>query len=72
MGASGMFVGAVMVGREKVYMYKLEFENHKRNFEIQNQVCFVMRKNQEICCETLGMYSLINIWPIDKILEDSC
>ena len=37
-----MLVGTVMVGGEKVNMFKLEFENQKRNFEIQNQVCFMM------------------------------
>ena len=61
-----------MVGGEKFYMLNLEFENQKRNFEIQNQVCFMMRKFQKICYLTLGMYSSINIWPINKIIEDSC
>ena len=72
MGVSGMLVGKVMVGGERIYMFTLEFENQKRNFEIQNKVCFVMRKMQEICCQPLGMYSSINIWPIGKILEASC
>ena len=44
MGVSGMLVGTVMVGGERLYMFKLEFENQKRNFEIQYQVCFVMSK----------------------------
>ena len=44
MGVSGMFVGTVMVGGEKFYMFKLEFENQKRNFETQNQVGLVMRE----------------------------
>ena len=66
MGVPGMHVGTVMVGGEKCCMFKLEFENLKRNFEIQNQVCFVMRKFQNICYQTLRTCSLINIWPIDK------
>ena len=66
MGVPGMHVGTVMVGGEKFCMFKLEFENQKRNFEIQNQVCFVMRKFQNICYQTLMTCSLINIWPIDK------
>ena len=44
MGVSGMLVGTVMVGGERFYMFKLEFENQKRNFEVQYQVCFVMSK----------------------------
>ena len=35
--------GTVMMGRERFYIFKLEFENQKMNFEIQNQVCFMMR-----------------------------
>ena len=46
MGVSGMLVGTVMAGGEKFYMFKLELEigNWKSNFEIQNRVCFMMRK----------------------------
>ena len=72
MGVSGMLVGTVMVGGERFYMLTLEFENQKRNFEIQNQVCFMMRKFQNSCSGNLEIYSSINIWPIGKILEDSC
>ena len=72
MGVSGVLVGTIMEGGEKFYMFKLEFENWKRNFEIQNQVCFMMRKFQQFCCQTLRMCSLINKWLIDKILKDSC
>ena len=72
MGVSGMLEGTVMVGGGKFYMLKSEFENQKKNFEIQNQVCFMMRKFQNFCHQTLGTYSSINIWLFDKILEDSC
>ena len=41
MGASEMLLGMVMVGGEKFYMFKLEYEDQKRNFEIQNQVCLI-------------------------------
>ena len=37
MGVSGMFVGTVTVDGEKFYKFKLEFENQKRNLEIQNR-----------------------------------
>ena len=39
------------MGGEKAYMFQLEFENQKKNFEIQNPVCFMM---QNFCCQTLG------------------
>ena len=70
-GVSGMLVGTVMVSGEKFHMFKLEFENWKRNFEIQSQLCFVMKIFQ-VFCQTLRTCSLINIELIDKILEDSC
>ena len=44
MDVSGMLVGIVMVSEEKFYMFKIEFENWKRNFVIKSWVCFVMRK----------------------------
>ena len=53
-------------------MFKLELENQKRNVEIQNQVCLMMRDIQENCYQTLGTYILINVQPVEKILEDSC
>ena len=47
MGVSGMLVRTVMVGGEKFYMFKLEFEKWKRNIEIQNQVCFMISLDLE-------------------------
>ena len=49
MGVSAMLVGTVKVGGEKFCMFKLEFQP-ERNLEIHNQVCFMMRKVQELCC----------------------
>ena len=54
MGISGLLVETVMVGGEKFYIFKLEFENQKRNFEIQNWVCFVMRKFQNFVLKLWG------------------
>ena len=56
------------MGGGRFYMFKLEFENQKRNFEIQNQVCFMTRRFQKVCCQTL----MIKTWLRDKILENSC